>query len=324
MTSWTETIGTANVWEPVEQLVETTSEARLGASLERIAAAAKFAERELGLPRNGSFEVVARSSRGAEGWRVVAVPEFGFEAVRYCGTVSGCAPERVYRSRSEALSDAEILRKAGNDVDVAPVMLAHRARGTPLPHWILSWPAVDVDYAVFHELALQSINAAGNETFRHAFAAVAARAALRRWVRSVAPEASQDVLRIEDQRELLRGRLVSMRRELAAVAASNISAMGKRDAKRATLDRARDAVARSSPAVRGGRMNLERWLSTNLNAAHLYGVFDDDGYAALFERLLSSDSNADYRNFVVRVRSIAGLPRHEQRAVLSAAVAAIE
>jgi predicted aminopeptidase len=115
-----------------------------------------------------------------------------------------------------------------------------------------------------------------------------------------------------------------MRRELAAVAASNISAMGKRDAKRATLDRARDAVARSSPAVRGGRMNLERWLSTNLNAAHLYGVFDDDGYAALFERLLSSDSNADYRNFVVRVRSIAGLHRHEQRAVLSAAVAAIE
>jgi predicted aminopeptidase len=143
-----------------------------------------FAEESLGLPADGSYETVARTSGEAITWNVVATPAYDLTPQRWCFLVAGCVPYRGYYDRADAERFADRLRNQGKDVAVSGAQ-AYSTLGwfdDPLLDSMLMRPDADLAEVLFHELAHQALYVPGDATFNESFATFIAEQGVRAWM----------------------------------------------------------------------------------------------------------------------------------------------
>ncbi len=150
-----------------------------------------FAEESLGLPADGSYETVARTSGEAITWNVVATPEYDLTPQRWCFLVAGCVPYRGYFDRADAERFAARMEQQGKDVAVSGAQ-AYSTLGwfdDPLLDSMLMRPDADLAEVLFHELAHQALYVPGDATFNESFASFIAEQGVRAWMTTTGREA---------------------------------------------------------------------------------------------------------------------------------------
>lgn len=83
--------------------------------------ATHYAEQNLGLSADGSYDSYVELQRRHLVWNVFAAPEFSTQPVSWCFPIAGCVDYRGYFSETAALAYADDLRRQGFDVYVGGV-----------------------------------------------------------------------------------------------------------------------------------------------------------------------------------------------------------
>jgi predicted aminopeptidase len=276
--------------DPEDPLVE-----RLELSRDLLA----FADESLGLPADGSYESVVRTSDEAITWNVVATPTYDLTPERWCFLVAGCVPYRGYFDRADAERFADKLRDRGKDVAVSGAQ-AYSTLGwfdDPLLDSMLLRPDADLAEVLFHELAHQALYVPGDATFNESFATFIAEQGVRAWMTATGREAELD-LWLERQRassefiELLAETRRSLARLYHAETDPLILAEGKRE-------RFLDLEARYADLVEtrwGGRDRYAGWFNPPPNNADLALVGTYTGGWCAFEALWK-EAEKDFQRF---------------------------
>jgi predicted aminopeptidase len=313
---------------PVDEVIGTTSDARLKDRLERAREIRAYASQTLGLPVNGSFTRYTDLGRPFVVWNVFATPELSLKAREWCFPVAGCVSYRGYFREDEARGEAARLRAEGFDVHVGGVP-AYSTLGwfdDPILSSFVRYPDLELARLVFHELAHQVAYAKDDTAFNESFAVAVEEAGLARWIASRPPAEAQRLIAERERADRLRAefrRIVrSGRATLAAAYATDATPDAKRRAKREAFEAMRVAYVEAK-AGDPGLAAFDRWFAgeggAGPNNASLVsmGLYSDNVPA--FRAILAQEGG-DLPRFYARVREIATLARPERHAVLAAAV----
>ncbi|MFI4923802.1 MAG: aminopeptidase [Vicinamibacteria bacterium] len=312
--------------KPLNEVIGTTSDARLKERLERARAIRAYASHELGLPDNGSFTRYTDLGRPFVLWNVFAAPELSLKPREWCFPVAGCVNYRGYFDESEARAEAAGLRAQGYDVHVGGVP-AYSTLGwfdDPLLSSFIRYPDLELARLVFHELAHQVAYAKDDSTFNESFAVAVEEAGLARWIASRPPAEAAKLVADRDRGERLRGEFRRIVRTgkaaLATAYASNADVETKRRAKRDAFEAMRVAYLEAKGAE-PGLGAFDRWFAgesgAGPNNASLVSMgLYSDGVPAF--RVLLAQEDGDLPRFYARVRELAMMPRAERHAVLAA------
>lgn len=288
----------------------------------------RFAADELGLPDNASYTAYADLGRPAVVWNVFATPELSLQLKRWCYPVLGCASYRGYYAQADAQAQADALRAAGYDVNVAPVPAystlgwTNWLGGDPLLSTFIHWPEADLARLIFHELAHQVVYVSGDTVFNESFATAVERAGLQRWIEAAGrPGLSAVVTQAEARRADFLALLLAHRQALGTVYTASIDDDEKRLRKRAVFDQLQAAYQRMRSERWGGFSGYDRFFDRELNGAHLAAVAAYNDLVPAFEVLLAQQ-RGDLRAFFVQVQQLARLPETERRAALARLTAA--
>jgi len=315
--------------KPLNEVIGTTSDARLKERLERARAIRAYASHDLGLPDNGSFTRYTDLGRPFVLWNVFAAPELSLKSREWCFPVAGCVNYRGYFSEAEARAEAAGLKAQGFDVHVGGVP-AYSTLGwfdDPLLSSFIRYPDLELARLVFHELAHQVAYAKDDSTFNESFAVAVEEAGLARWIASRPPAEAAKLLADRERGERLRvefRRIVrSGKAALAAAYATDAGVEAKRRAKRDAFEAMRLAYVEAKGAE-PGMAAFDRWFAgdggAGPNNASLVsmGLYSDNVPA--FRALLAQE-DGDLPRFYARVRDLATLPKVERHAVLAAIAA---
>jgi predicted aminopeptidase len=263
-----------------------------------------FAEGTLGLPADGSYETVARTSGGPITWNVVATPAYDLTPQRWCFLIAGCLPYRGYFDRDDADRFADRLRERGKDVAVSGAQ-AYSTLGwfkDPLLDSMLNRPDADLAETLFHELAHQALYVPGDATFNESFAGFIAEQGVRAWMSTTGRDAELESW-LERQRassdfvELL----TATRRSLAAFYGAETDplklAEGKSERLRALEERYSDLVRKRWD----GRDRFAGWFDPPPNNADLALVGTYTGGWCAFEGLWR-EAGEDFLRFQALAR----------------------
>jgi predicted aminopeptidase len=309
---------------PVEQwLADPAARDDLKQRLQLAQRIRRFAADELGLPENASYTAYADLGRPAVVWNVFATPELSLQLKSWCYPVLGCASYRGYFAQADAQAQADALRAAGYDVNVALVPAystlgwTNWLGGDPLLSTFIHWPEAELARLIFHELAHQVVYVSGDTAFNESFATAVERAGLRRWIAAAGrPELSAAVTQADSRRADFLALLLEHRKMLAAAYSASVSDDDKRQRKRAVLADLHAAYQRLRADRWGGFSGYDRFFNRELNGAHLAAVAAYNDLVPAFEALLAQQ-RGDLRGFFVQVQHLARLPEAERRAEIA-------
>ena len=263
-----------------------------------------FAGETLGLPADGSYTSVARTSGGPITWNVVATPTYDLTPQRWCFLIAGCLPYRGYFDRDDAERFADRLRERGKDVAVSGAR-AYSTLGwfdDPLLDTMLMSPDADLAETLFHELAHQALYVPGDATFNEFFAGFIAEQGVRAWMTVTGRDAElESWLERQEAGAAFVGLLADTRRSLAELYRSETDpltlARGKSDRLRALEDRYADLVRTRW----GGRDRFASWFDPPPNNADLALVGTYTGGWCAFEALWQT-AGEDFHRFQALAR----------------------
>jgi predicted aminopeptidase len=156
------------------------------AGLEQVGRIRAFAERELALPAEGSYESWVELDRDAVVYNVIATPEFSVVPRTWCYPIAGCVAYRGFFRRDAAERRARRLAERGFDVQIAPAV-AYSTLGRfddPVTSPMLARGELALAGLLFHELAHQRLYVPGDTAFSESYATAVEREGVRRWLRS--------------------------------------------------------------------------------------------------------------------------------------------
>jgi predicted aminopeptidase len=318
-------MGVLSAARPVDEVLASTTDARLAQRLQLSREIRAFASRELGLPDNASYTRYADLGRPFVVWNVIAAPELTMTPRQWCFPVVGCVNYRGFFDEASAKAEAARLAAAGDDVHVGGVP-AYSTLGwfdDPLLSSFVRYPDTALARLVFHELAHQVVYVRDDTMFNESFATAVEEAGVERWIATQAGTPAHARLVAEEQRggqlrELFRRLVRDARAELAAVYASELSDAAKRERKAAVFAAMRAAYE----AARVGETGLagyDRWFAgidgRGPNNASLVAVALYDARVPAFRAMLAS-RGGDLAAFYADVRQLALQPKAEREALL--------
>jgi len=311
--------------KPLNEVIGTTSDARLKERLERARAIRAYASRELGLPENGSFTRYTDLGRPFVLWNVFAAPELSLAARQWCFPVAGCVAYRGYFSESDARAEAARLTAEGDDVHVGGVP-AYSTLGyfdDPVLSTFARYREVELARLIFHELAHQVVYVKDDTAFNESFAVSVEEEGVARWLAQEArrrdpAEAARlaaDFERGRRSRSDFREMIVAARERLTDIYASNASDDVKRAAKAAVFADMRAENERRRAAT-DGTTSFDRWFDAGPNNAGIVaaGLYADR--VPQFKAILEEEGG-DLPRFYSRVRTLAALSRSERDVALA-------
>lgn len=258
-----------------------------------------FAEETLGLPADGSYRSVARTSGDAITWNVVATPPYDLTPQRWCFLVAGCVPYRGYFDRADAERFAARLRDKGRDVAVSGAR-AYSTLGwfdDPLLESMLMDSDADLAETLFHELAHQALYVPGDATFNESFAEFIAEQGVRAWMIATDRDAElQSWLERQEAGTDFVELLATTRLELAEFYGSETDPARLAEGKRA---RFRELESRYADLVQrrwAGRDRFAGWFDPPPNNADLALVGTYTGGWCAFEQLWRQ-ARGDFHRF---------------------------
>jgi predicted aminopeptidase len=310
---------------PVDDVLATTTDARLAGRLRLAREIRQYASRELALPDNGSYTRYTDLGRPFVVWNVFATAPLSLEPRQWCFPVVGCVAYRGYFNEADAKAEAARLHALGDDVHVGGVP-AYSTLGwfdDPLLSSFVRYPDTALARLVFHELAHQVVYVRDDSMFNESFASAVEEAGIARWIaaqegtpahaRLVAEQARSDRLRA-----LFKRVVRDARAELASVYASDASDHIKRARKVAVYDGMR-AAYEAAKAGEAGLAAFDRWFAGHdgrgPNNASLAAVALYDDKVPAFRALLD-EVQGDLPAFYERVRALAKLPKERRDELL--------
>ena len=318
-------MGVLSAARPVDEVLASTTDAKLAQRLQLARAIRAFASRELGLPDNASYTRYTDLGRPFVVWNVIAAPELSLAPRQWCFPVVGCVNYRGFFDEASARAEAARLAAAGDDVHIGGVP-AYSTLGwfdDPLLSTFVRYPDTALARLVFHELAHQVVYVRDDTMFNESFATAVEEAGVERWIAAQAGTPAHAHLVAEEQRgdrlrELFRRLVRDARAELAAVYASDVPDAVKRERKAAVVGAMRAAYG----AARSGETGLaayDRWFAgfdgRGANNASLVAVALYDAKVPAFRAMLAT-RGGDLAAFYADVRELAQRPKAEREALL--------
>jgi predicted aminopeptidase len=272
-----------------------------------------YAERNLGLPTDGSYGSYVELERRHLVWNVFAAPPFSTQPVSWCFPIAGCVDYRGYFSEAAALNYAEGLRKQGLDVYVGGVD-AYSTLGwfnDPIPSTVIQRPEHQFVALIFHELAHQKLYLPGDTAFNESFASFVSQEGLRRWL----DQQSQPELYLQSVQDLLEQQrfidfVLEYRERFAALFGSSMGAADMAEQKQLLQQQMRqswrqDREHREEKGHSGSvHDRYQTWFQGPLNNAQLSTVGSYYTWVPAFAALFDL-SGRDFAEFYRAVGSLA-------------------
>ncbi|WP_232325069.1 aminopeptidase [Microbulbifer agarilyticus] len=302
--------------EPIDRLLrDEETDPKLRRQLEWVQSIRAYAAGELHLPVGSAYSEFTQLEQEYALWNLVAAPEFSLSPKRWCYPIAGCASYRGYFNKRDAQVQEQRLQAQGYDVYLGPVP-AYSTLGwfdDPVLSSFVDWKPDRLASLLFHELAHRRLYIGGDTQFNESFATAVSRIALPDWRRRNGIPAPK-VANVEQARRV-NGLMVSARRQLQALYASDLSAPEKRQRKTQTLQRLRYCYRKESE----GWTQDEKFtqMIEKTNNATLALVSEYQSQVPAFVQLYR-DSGSDWEAFYRAVEQLGALPKPERKARLDA------
>lgn len=143
-----------------------------------------FAEQQMGLPANGSYQRYVAIDRDWVVWNLVSAPEFSLTANQWCYPVVGCASYRGHYDLERAERTRMQLETDGMDV-YGSGAIAYSTLGwfkDPLTSLMLEGSEGWIVELLIHELVHQKLYKKGDTQFNESLATAVAREGRRQWM----------------------------------------------------------------------------------------------------------------------------------------------
>jgi predicted aminopeptidase len=287
--------------------------------LQHVIAIREFANRELGLPENESYQRYADLERQYVVWNVVATPEFSLQPVQWCFPFVGCVSYRGYFEKTDAERSAAELAAQGHDVYLHGVP-AYSTLGwfaDPVFNTFIHFPDTGIARLIFHELAHQVLYVRDDTMFNESFAVAVEQEGVRRWLARTGDARARSEY---DRRQRFHGDFVRIvqncRDRLDALYGTELSDSAKREQKAAILSELYGDY-RTARQAWGGFSGYDHWFAQKPNNAQIVSVGIYNELVPAFEALLRREGG-DLPRFYMAVKELAKLPKTERTAALHA------
>lgn len=289
--------------EPIDRVIETSDDADLRERLELTKRLLAFAESELKMPSEGSYELYAAIDREHLVWVVHAAPELSMEPKRWWYPVVGCQAYRGFFREEMAQDEIARLEADGFETWVGGVDAFSTLGWFRDPVMDTFVKREEVDYAelIFHELVHRKYYVAGETDFNEAMAEAVAREGVRRWFRATG---RPDLVGRYDERL----RRINQAREAIGGASDRLKAIYQSD--RSDTEK-RELKEREIAALRGGLRELrtewgrglKSWIDGPINNARLNSFTTYEAGVPRFVALIEA-CDGDFERFWERVKEL--------------------
>ena len=276
--------------------------------LELVQQALAFAEHELTLTSNGSYESYVDLSRPYVVQNLYAAEEFSTTLKHWCYPIIGCADYRGFFDEDQLLETQRKLVAQGYETHRSAVT-AYSTLGwfkDPVLSTFVQLPDYRLVGLIFHELAHQQLYLPGATEFNESFATTVERAGLRHYYNDPGALELQHYERYLTTTAAIDSLAAETREALQELYASPINAAEKRERKAHILH----GATRAYESVTG--RTIEPLNNASLGVINTYR-----GLVPNFENLLAFANN-DMALFLDRVRSVSTLPEDKRRSCILA------
>ena len=264
-----------------------------------------FASKELHLPENDSYRMYADLKRRYAVWNVVAAKEFSVEPRKWCFLFVGCLSYRGYFSKKDATDYANELKKEGYDVYVAGAS-AYSTLGwfdDPLLNTMMYKSEARRAGIIFHELAHQVVYIDDDSAFNEAFATAVEEEGIHRWMTKTGKTKQYEAHLLDKKRDTQLNQLLQDTREkLNVLYATKMSIEEKRKGKKHLFSLMQNKYQKIKKAW-GGHNAFDKWMSQDLNNAHLLLISTYHELVPTFKAVLRKENN-DLKKFYLAVEKL--------------------
>ena len=298
-------------------LAENKYDEALRSRLKKALEIRKYASEQLGLPDNDSYKSFVKLDRPYPIWNVIAAQKFSVKPKQWCFLIVGCINYRGYFSEQDANTKAKELAAEGYDVAVSPAA-AYSTLGwfdDPLLSSMLYKEDSHLAGIIFHELAHQQVYIDDDSSFNEAFATTVEIEGVRRWLAlNNDQRATQAYRRYKQRQKQFNQLLKTTQQQLKAL-------YQQKRPDEAMLQQKQMIIAGMKQGYRqlkrqwGGYTGYDKWMSRDINNAHLALVATYHELVPAFEHLLLS-SGTSLPDFYTAVATLGDLPREKRAAEL--------
>ncbi|WP_084611213.1 aminopeptidase [Zooshikella ganghwensis] len=262
--------------KPVVEVINATDNVRLQQQLALSQQLLHFADQQLRLPVENSYQHYADLELPYVVWNVFAAPALSLEQKTWCYPLVGCLAYRGYYLEADAMESAAQLQVQGFDTYVAGIK-AYSTLGwfnDPLLNTFIHFPEAYLAELLFHEIAHQWLYVPGDTDFNESLATVVALEGVKRWFQQAhagdAPlKPLQGRLQFED--EFTRW-LLGYRQQLGALYRSHLPDEQKLQQKKRVIA----AIQHDYHQLRQGPWKqwpaYDQWITSGLNNAKLASI----------------------------------------------------
>ena len=300
--------------KPVSEIIaDESTKAKLRELLENSQNIRDFASKKLDLPDNDSYRMYADLNRQYAVWNVVAAKEFSVEAKKWCFLFVGCLSYRGYFTKKDATAYANELKKEGYDVYVAGAR-AYSTLGwfdDPLLNTMMVKSEAYRAGIIFHELAHQVVYIDNDSAFNEAFATTVEEEGIRRWLLTNGQQKKYQTYLLDKKRDSqLNQLLLNTRKQLKQLYKTNKNSEEKRQGKKQIFAAMQKNYLQLKKSWDGYKI-YDKWMSQDLNNAHLLLIATYHDLVPFFKNLLRNKNN-NLSSFYIAVNQFGKLDKKER------------
>ena len=300
----------------IDRLVQDEqTDPKLKTQLQWVQSIRAYAHSELHLPVGTAYSDFTKLEGEYPLWNLIAAPEFSLSPKRWCYPIAGCASYRGYFAKADAEVQAGRLRAEGYDVYLGPVP-AYSTLGwfdDPVLSSFVNWKPDRLATLLFHELAHRRVYISGDTRFNESFATAVSQIALPDWRRRQGLPAPK--VKSVEQARRINSLMVSARKQLQTLYASDASDADKRAQKAQTLQQLRSCYRKLSAGWEQDKRFATMIEKTN--NATLALVSEYQSQVPAFVQLYR-DSGSDWEAFYQAVEQLGKLPKDQRKQRLEA------
>lgn len=302
--------------QPVQEVIDNPETSSiLRERLMNTQAARNFASEVLKLPDNDSYRNYADIGRDYVVWMVVATPPYSIKAKEWCFLVVGCLSYRGYFSKKSAEEFAEQLKKQNMDVYVSGTK-AYSTLGwfdDPLLNTMLYKSEAYRVGIIFHELAHQKIYIENDTASNEAFASTVELEGVKAWFSRAEKKQEYQKYFVSKQRDEDFKKILKQTRDaLNTLYLSDLQADAMKKGKE-SIFRQLQISYKDFKTRWDNYKGYDKWMSKNLNNAHLALVATYNERIPAFRKLFK-DSGNNYALFYKKAEALMMLEKQQRDA----------
>ena len=300
--------------EPIQEVIDnpqTSDKVRKKLINTQIARA--FASEVLQLPDNDSYKNYVDLKKDYVIWTVVATPPYSIKAKEWCFLIVGCLSYKGYFSKQDAEAFAEKLKTENMDVYVSGTK-AYSTLGwfdDPLLSTMLYNSEAYRVGIIFHELAHQKMYVEDDTAFNEGFASTVELEGVQAWFsRDNKKEEYKRYIISKERDDDFKKLLQTTRAELKEAYSLSLDSKAMDESKIKIFNKLQLSYKKLKKQW-DGYSGYDKWMSQDLNNAHLALVATYNDYIPAFRNLFKNVNN-DYDLFYQQVEKMSELDKDKR------------